>query len=424
MTEEKIPGCCGNGQDRGENPPQSTPQCCGAGPDKDPAGCCDSGRKGGEKSRECCGTVPSGGDREGSRTGGEPPRKSPCCGGPLPVPAGPCRCDGTVNSPPVIRDTTAVLTFRDRFDHFLARWGVNRMERKVVPGLYRLNDPSQDSPVFVSANYSLSFDALRSGLGDTGAYLLVLDTKGINVWCAAGKGTFGTDEIVRQAGATGLAGIVSHRTLVVPQLGAPGVSAHEVRKRTGFSVEYGPVRASDLKEYLKTHTATEEMRTVRFPLADRIVLIPIEFVHALLPMVAAAAILWFLSGWVAALAAVAAVVAGTVLFPALLPYLPTRDFSTKGFFLGALVAVPFAVFFIGNGGGTGMAGPLSALALLLAMPAVTAYLALNFTGSSTCTSRTGVKAEIFAYVPVMTVMAAAGVVLGCLLMAFRFMGVA
>jgi hypothetical protein len=52
---------------------------------------------------------------------------------------------------------------------------------------------------------------------------------------------------------------------------------------------------------------------------------------------------------------------------------------------------------------------------LLLIPAVTAYLALNFTGCSTYTSRTGVKNEIFRYVPVMAVMAVSGIVLGILL---------
>jgi hypothetical protein len=42
-----------------------------------------------------------------------------------------------------------------------------------------------------------------------------------------------------------------------------------------------------------------------------------------------------------------------------------------------------------------------ALACLLAMPAVTAFLALNFTGSTTYTSRSGVRHEIHTYVPFM-----------------------
>jgi len=81
-------------------------------------------------------------------------------------------------------------------------------------------------------------------------WLLVLDTKGVNVWCAAGKGTFGTDELVRSIQAANLKQVVRHRDLVLPQLGATGVAAHEVKRATGFSVHYGPVRARDIQAYL------------------------------------------------------------------------------------------------------------------------------------------------------------------------------
>lgn len=282
----------------------------------------------------------------------------------------------------------------------------------MEPGLYRLGNPGPESDVFASANYTLSFDALRSALAGTDAWILVLDTKGINVWCAAGKGTFGTEELVRRIETSGLSGIVSHRKIILPQLGAPGVSWPEVARRTKFIVEYGPVRARDLPGYLKTHTATPAMRRVEFPLQDRLVLVPVEFVAAVLPMVIAAAALWLLAGPVAALAAVAAVLAGTVLFPALLPFIPTKDFSSKGLILGFIVALPFAYVFGTNAVLPLWADTIAAVSALLLIPAVVAYLALNFTGSTTFTSRTGVKKEIFRYVPVMAVMAAAGAVAG------------
>ena len=109
-----------------------------------------------------------------------------------------------------------------------------------------LGRPTDASPVFASANYKLSFDALRASLKGRDAWLLVLDTKGINVWCAAGKGTFGTLELVRSIAETELDKIVGHRTVIVPQLGAPGVSAHRVKFYSGFNVVYGPARAEDI----------------------------------------------------------------------------------------------------------------------------------------------------------------------------------
>jgi hypothetical protein len=322
-----------------------------------------------------------------------------------------------------VRTTDSTITFANRLDHFLARWGWKRESHRVEPGLYRLGNPDPDSPVLASANYTLSFDALRSALTGIDAWILVLDTKGINVWCAAGKGTFGTEELVRRIECTGLPDIVRHRKIIIPQLGAPGISWPEVMRKSKFLIEYGPIRANDLPDYLRTHKATPAMRRVEFPLKDRVVLTPVEFVHTALAMVVVAVLLWFLAGPVAALAAVSAVLAGTVLFPALLPYIPTQDFSTKGLILGLIVAIPFALSFSTNPALPSWANAAGAAAALLIIPAVVAYFALNFTGCTTFTSRTGVKKEIFRYVPVMALLAGAVVILGIALGIGRLLGV-
>ena len=342
-------------------------------------------------------------------TGNSGKTSSGCCsptggGGGTPVISPPL----TAGGPPLIRETTSEITRANRFDHFLARWGVNRMGHVIGPGLYRLGSPTPESEVFVSANYSLSFDALRSALTGKDAWILVLDTKGINVWCAAGKGTFGTDELVRRIESTGLANVVTHRRLILPQLSAPGVSWPEVIRRSGFLVEYGPVRARDLPEYLKTRQATPAMRKVEFPLRDRAVLVPVELVTAFPFMTVPAIALWFLGLPLIAAEVVLAVLAGTVLFPLLLPIIPTKDFSTKGLLLGLFVMVPPALAGAGISTTFGIA---MAVATFLFFPPITAYLALNFTGSTPFTSRTGVKKEIFRYIPLMAAMAGLGAVL-------------
>jgi hypothetical protein len=327
------------------------------------------------------------------------------------------RAQGSVNY------TTSTITPTNRWDHFLARWGVKRNQHVVEPGLYALGNPGADSPVFVTANYTLSFDALRSALAGIDGYIIVLDTKGINVWCAAGKGTFGTDELVHRIEITGLHDFVRHRLLILPQLGATGVAAHEVRRRSGFKVEYGSVRATDLPEYLKSHRATPEMRRARFTVLDRLVLIPVEVVHVLLPMAIAAVLLFFFAGLLAASAAVAAILAGVVLFPILLPWLPTPDFSVKGFILGAFVALPFSLrILIGSTDGVWWSRAVWALIFLLAMPPVTAYLALDFTGSTPFTSKSGVKREMLAYIPVMAIAFGAGIVLAIVVSFIHGMG--
>ena len=314
--------------------------------------------------------------------------------------------------PPVVKPTFSEITFANHWDHLLARWAVNRAGHIVEPGLYSLGSPTSDSPVFVTANYTLSFDALRSALKGIDGYILVLDTKGINVWCAAGKGTFGTDELVFRITATRLHEVVKHRVVILPQLGAPGVAAHEVKKRAHFKVEYGPIRAEDLPEYLKTHAATPEMRRVRFTLKDRITLIPVELVAVLLPILILIVI--------GSKGAIAAILAGTVLFPILLPWLPTHNFSTKGFILGGVVALPFAIAaFLRSPESALWLRSAWALVYALLIPPITAYLALNFTGSTTFTSRTGVKKEMFAYLPAMAWIFGIGLLLNIALIFVR-----
>jgi hypothetical protein len=233
----------------------------------------------------------------------------------------------------------------------------------------------------------------------------------VNVWCAAGKGSFGTAELVRRIADCNLKKYVSHRKLILPQLGATGVSAHQVKAESGFEVEYGPVRAEDLPEYLITHQATPEMRKVRFNLADRLVLAPVEMVTSLLPMLGIAAVLYLLGGWFNLLWWLAAWLAATLLFLILLPWLPTREFSTKGFILGGLVAVPFVARQFLQPGNTFLYNLMRVLPMGLVLTAAVAFYVLNLTGSTPITSWTSVRKEIFRYVPAMAVMTGSGIIL-------------
>ena len=313
--------------------------------------------------------------------------------------------------PKTVFITNSEITFANHLDHFLARVGINRMLHRVIPGLYALGDPDTASPVFVTGNYTLSFDALRFALKGMDVYLLVLDTKGINVWCAAGKGTFGTAELVNRIKATGLEKMIRHRKVILPQLGATGVSAYQVKELCGFEVEFGPVRAKDLPEYLKTHLATPEMRQVRFNLSDRMVLIPVELVNTFLPILAASAVLYFLGGWFNLLWLITAWLAAFVLFFILLPWIPTREFSTKGFILGFLISIPFILFQFAQSGLSLSQQLMRVLPMLLAMPSLTAFITLNMTGSTPITCWTSVRREIFRYVPIMAIMLAGGIIL-------------
>jgi len=147
-------------------------------------------------------------------------------------------------------------------------------------------------------------------------------------------------------------------------------------------------------------------------LVDRLVLIPVEVTGVALPLAVATVLFGLLGGLFSAAAVAVAVLSGVVLFPILLPWLPTKDFSSKGFILGVFAALPFAIItFVGHEGSSLWLRLAYALTSELLMPPVTAYIALNFTGSTPFTSRSGVKREIFRYVPIM----AGSLVLGAIL---------
>jgi len=316
-----------------------------------------------------------------------------------------------------IMHTTTQLTIHDIIGSWKARWGINRMNFKVEPGLYSVGDPDSSSPVLVSANYKMSFDSLRKELTELDVWILVLDTKGINVWCAAGKGTFGTSELLNRIAVVQLEKVVSHRTLILPQLGAPGVRAHEVLKNSGFKVLYGPVEAKNIKEFIHSGMkATAQMRTVKSSAYDRLVLTPVELVGTFKISLMIFGVLFLLNligvgpfGLVDFYAYVGAVIVGCIVTPVLLPWIPGRAFAWKGWFVGFIWTV--VVNILNGWPDAPQYTLLRALGYLLILPSVSAFFAMNFTGCSTFTSFSGVLKEMKIAVPAIAISIVLGIVL-------------
>jgi hypothetical protein len=229
------------------------------------------------------------------------------------------------------------------------------------------------------------------------------------VWCAAGKGTFGTKELVFRISETQLGSIVNHKRIILPQLGATGVAAHKVKEETGFKVIYGPVRAKNIREFVANdYKATPEMRKVNFNLGDRMKLIPVELVYGKYYLILIPALFFILAGfsvkgfsvdlsWVnggrAILNLGVAYLAGCVLTPIFLPVIPFKSFSLKGLVLGWLMALPLLYF---NLLGTNI---FEIISWFLIMGGISSFLGMNFTGSSTFTSLSGVQKEMKISLP-------------------------
>ncbi len=302
---------------------------------------------------------------------------------------------------------STTLTRSDILGRWRVRWGWGRYHYRVRPGLYAIGQPDEKSPVLVTANYKLTLDAVRRELTGLDAWILVLNTRGINVWCAAGKKTFSASEVIGRVQESGLARIVSHRQIILPQLSAPGVCAALVKQVCGFSVVYGPVRARDIKEFIKQALkATSSMRQVFFPIRDRLALVPMEVTGMLKPSLWVIPALFFLSGigpglfsltaaWqrgtIATMMYLCGLFSGAVLTPLLLPWLPGAAFAVKGAVTGILMTMA-AFFLVGP-------GKLDLPVFLLAISGVSSVCAMNFTGASTYTSPSGVEKEMRRAIP-------------------------
>ena len=140
-------------------------------------------------------------------------------------------------------------------------------------------------------------------------------------------------------------------------------------------------------------------------------------------MLVIALAMYFLGGAWAGAAVLVTVLSGLLLFPALLPWLPGTDFTSKGLFLGLLAALPFAIaMLLRQPEAAWWLRTGKALCYLLSIPPLVAYLALLYTGSTTFTSRSGVKQEIFTYIPRLAWMLGGGVVLSMALFVIGRLG--
>jgi hypothetical protein len=305
-----------------------------------------------------------------------------------------------------------IKTHLDRSDHvghIAVRWGINRNNYKIAPGLYCVGTPDQNAPVLVTANYKLTFDVLRQQLDSINSWILVLDTRGINVWCAAGKELFSTREVVKRAKQTGLTNLVEHRRLILPQLAATGVSAHQVKKDSGFKITWGPIRAEDIRPFLQNDfKADNSMRRVTFPISERAALVPMELSHLMKPSLLVLLGIFIASGigssifsltaaWprglMATAAYIAGIMAGALLAPLLLPWIPGRPFALKGAITGFISGIVVVLIFYTT------LSFWETLALLLCTTAISSYLSMNFTGSTPFTSPSGVEKEMRKAIP-------------------------
>ncbi|RMF10488.1 MAG: copper oxidase [Candidatus Neomarinimicrobiota bacterium] len=138
-------------------------------------------------------------------------------------------------------------------------------------GLIPIGNPGRNSPVFLTCNFRLTVERVKRSLKGMDAWLLVANSRGINVWCAATGGKFTHHDVISILKTSGIEAQVDHRRVVLPQLAATGIEPRIVREKTGWHCLWGPVYAQDIPAFVRQNFhKTREQSRVRFSLSQRL----------------------------------------------------------------------------------------------------------------------------------------------------------
>jgi NAD-dependent dihydropyrimidine dehydrogenase PreA subunit len=157
------------------------------------------------------------------------------------------------------------------FPSWLRDTALRMLPHAVRPGLYTIGDPGRDAPVLCTGNFALTVRRMKDALAGHDAWLLVANSHGINVWCAAGGGHLTHHSVIAALRSFEVEKQVDHRTIVLPQLAATGIERRRIRESTGWKPVWGPARLEDLPAFLQHGLRVRSSeRYMRFPLWERL----------------------------------------------------------------------------------------------------------------------------------------------------------
>jgi NAD-dependent dihydropyrimidine dehydrogenase PreA subunit len=215
-------------------------------------------------------------------------------------------------------------------------------------GLIKIGDPDKNSPVLLTCNYHLTVHRVKKAVSGLDCYLLIANSRGINVWCAATGGLFTNHDIISILKTSGIEDLVMHRNVILPQLAATGIESATIYKKTGWKIFWGPVQVQDIPSYLSNnYIKSVQMRCVKFPLQHRIEMVaswafPLSIISAILLMVISPAymipilsLIWGLSMII------------FILFPLYSKWLNTSKSKLINFSRGGLQLIVWGLFVLG-----------------------------------------------------------------------------
>ena len=123
---------------------------------------------------------------------------------------------------------------------------------QVQPGIYEINNPTAESPVLVTTNFSITYFSVANEVEGSGipAWLLVTDAEGMSVLTAWAAGKFDAERIAKAVKSLNLADKVSRKRIVLP--GHVAVLSGELEgELPDWDVRVGPREAVDLPKFMK-----------------------------------------------------------------------------------------------------------------------------------------------------------------------------
>jgi NAD-dependent dihydropyrimidine dehydrogenase PreA subunit len=233
---------------------------------------------------------------------------------------------------------------------YLRDTALRLLPHRAPTGLVRVGRPGRGAPVLVTGNFTLTVRRLCDALRGHDVWLLVANSKGINVWCAAGGGYFTHHDIIAAIRISRLADEVDHREVILPQLCATGVERRRITEATGFRTRWGPARLEDLPAFLDRGARVRKSeRFMRFPLWERLEMAAMWSVPMLLIALPILALVFGLASALVAGGAVALLVFGLFgMLPGIEVQGRVRFLTFAGFVAAAALAGSATLFVLGG----------------------------------------------------------------------------
>ncbi|MCX7017552.1 MAG: acetyl-CoA decarbonylase/synthase complex subunit gamma [Candidatus Sumerlaeota bacterium] len=123
---------------------------------------------------------------------------------------------------------------------------------QVEPKVYAIGEPNENSPVFVTTNFSLTYFIVSGEIENSGisAWLVVPECEGMSVLTAWAAGKFGGAKIGAFVRESGIEQQTRNRQIIIPGYIAQ-ISGELEEALPGWKVLVGPQEAGDIESFVK-----------------------------------------------------------------------------------------------------------------------------------------------------------------------------